>query len=359
MRNRTYPLIYGTETYFFTDKVKLTHGYIRSEIIYPIGEPNRYTQNIAIQPSRVEMELLFAGDGFETKYRNFYKNIALNSKPEQLTLPFLNIIIPNCIIASTIQTTASAKEYGLIRCNVVFIEVSDFTNEFTTPISYFLTNTIGKINKFVDKLFNLYKYINLTIKTIRLTLAYANQVLKTLKQPISQTLNVIDAIETKKTIKKISNSNNQESINNLIIETNNNIYQPTGDVKQDEFIESYQKTIQLTILYTFSKQVLRKLYNKTELYNDLIILDYLYSSIKQNTCFEEITVIADEIYIYTYNYIMSSFLSIPLKEINLENVDYYLLANSLDGNTNRLDDLLKLNKTNSLFLNKNRVVRYV
>ena len=83
MRNRTYPLIYGTETYFFTDKVKLTHGYIRSEIIYPIGEPNRYTQNIAIQPSRVEMELLFAGDGFETKYRNFYKNGVSDGIDEQ------------------------------------------------------------------------------------------------------------------------------------------------------------------------------------------------------------------------------------------------------------------------------------
>lgn len=358
MKNRTYPLIYGTETYFFTEKVKLTHGYIRSEIIYPIGEPNRYTQNIAIQPSRVELELLFAGDGFETKYRNFYKNIALNSKPQPLSLPFLNIIIPSCIVASTIQTTASAKEYGLIRCNVVFIEVSA-QSDFVTTIFDFLTNTIDKINRFVDKLFNLYKYINLTIKTINLTLAYTNRVLKTLKQPITQTINIINAVETKKTIKKISNNNNQESITNLITETNNYIYQPTGDVKQDEFIESYQKTIELTILYNFSKQVLKKLYNKTELYNDLLILDYLYSKIKQNTCYEEITVIVDDIYIYTYNYIMSSFLSIPLKEIDLENVDYYLLANNLDGNTKRLDDLLKLNKTNSLFFNKNKIVRYI
>lgn len=355
MKLRPFPLIYGTDSYFFTDKVKLTHGYIRSETIYPINESNRYTQDIAIQPERIEMELIFAGDGFETKYKNFYKNVALNSKPKLLSIPFLNLIVPECIIASTVQATASAKEYGMIKCNVVFIRVKPF--EGFEDISFYITNTLSKINKFVDKIFNIYKYINLSIKTLKLALAYTNSILRLVKQPISVTKNILDEVETKKNIKKITQNNNEDIIKNISSDSNLNT-QPSGDKSQDEFIESYQKIIQLSLLFNFSKIVLKKLYSKKELYEDLIILDYNYNQIKYNTTYDEINEIADDIYKYTYNYIIDSFSKLPLKEIELDKTDFYILASKIDINTKKLPDILNLNKSKSLYINNKKTIKF-
>ena len=205
---KTYPFIFGSESYFFCEKVKVTHGYIRSEYIYPTGAKNRFTQNIAISPERVEVEVMFAGENFETKYRNFYKNVVLNSKPQLLVLPFLNLSIPDCIVAKEVQTTANNKEFGLIKCNVVFIAVSKSIESFN--IIEKMNNLKNNINAIVDKVFNLYKYINLALSSTQLLLAYVNDLVNIVKSPVKSVIAIKDKVETKKLLKDIINNGNED-----------------------------------------------------------------------------------------------------------------------------------------------------
>ena len=351
---KTYPFIFGSESYFFCEKVKVTHGYIRSEYIYPTGARNRYTQNIAISPERVEVEVMFAGENFETKYRNFYKNVVLNSKPQLLVLPFLNLSIPDCIVAKEVQTTANNKEFGLIKCNVVFIAVSKNIESFN--IIEKMNDLKNSINKIVDKVFNLYKYINLALSSTQLLLAYVNDLVNIVKSPVKSVIAIKDKVETKKLLKDIINNGNEDyieiAVNEEVKKTNN------FDEKSSEFFINYKTLIDSTIFYKFCLNTQSKVYSKSSLYDDLLTLDYKYSKLKNNISIVDLQVFIDNIYEYTYTFIVNTFSSIVVNEVEIEDLDYYLYTAKLYLSTERLPELLSLNKTTSLY-KKNGVLKYL
>ena len=79
---------------------------------------------------------------------------------------------------------------------------------------------------------------------------------------------------------------------------------------------------------------------------------------KNNVSIVDLQVFIDNIYEYTYTFIVNTFSSIVVNEVEIEDLDYYLYTAKLYLSTDRLPELLSLNKTTSLY-KKNGVLKYL